>query len=548
MVKRSKLTRIIGIILILVLMITLVACAAEPAAPVTPDTGADPGTATPADPPPADDPAEPDDADTDEFVTLSWYVNVWSEARTFGSEIGRIVEHINEFLVPEINAELDLNLLDVTTYDATMPAMIAAGEVFDIIGISGGLNYQTFVRANAFVALDDLLPVYAPVTYNEVIAPLGWDAARVNGVIYAFVPFKDWAERGGWLYNKTMAEDLGIDMSNVSFPRESAMSDLQYRARDLRDEKYPELAHIPIGGDAAHVLHYNFLYERLIGHGNLAAINVSSNFGLGFAGFDKYEVFSPFETPEFREAMHRRRQHVVDGIAPAEPNFDPDRVLQEFQFHLGIPTGYVEFDEDINIDKGFKTGIIFSDISLVTGASVRNGLQSISTSSRNPERAVQFLEIVFSRPEIITTMAFGIEGVDWKNDNGVVVWDEPGYLPRGTWGPFWYPWMFGTITRTAALPRGFSADFPRLIEELNRDAYFSDAMGFTMNLEPIANQISACDAVIPEFMGANGVLELGQSDNVDALVDDFIAKLRANGLQEILDETQRQLNAWIAEN
>ena len=40
----------------------------------------------------------------------------------------------------------------------------------------------------------------------------------------------------------------------------------------------------------------------------------------------------------------------------------------------------------------------------------------------------------------------------------------------------------------------------------------------------------------------------GQVDNIDELVDEFVAKLEANGSQKIIDACQKQLDEWRAAN
>ena len=81
--------------------------------------------------------------------------------------------------------------------------------------------------------------------------------------------------------------------------------------------------------------------------------------------------------------------------------------------------------------------------------------------------------------------------------------------------------------------------------DFNKTGTPSDNVGFVLDTTNITNEIAACSNVISEF---DGTLSKGQNDNVDELVDEFVAKLEANGSQKIVDEAQAQLDAWKAAN
>jgi putative aldouronate transport system substrate-binding protein len=60
-------------------------------------------------------------------------------------------------------------------------------------------------------------------------------------------------------------------------------------------------------------------------------------------------------------------------------------------------------------------------------------------------------------------------------------------------------------------------------------------------------QIAACDSVIGEY---ENNLRFGfiPEDEVDANIDEFLAKLDASGASKIVAEAQTQLDAWRAAN
>ena len=59
----------------------------------------------------------------------------------------------------------------------------------------------------------------------------------------------------------------------------------------------------------------------------------------------------------------------------------------------------------------------------------------------------------------------------------------------------------------------------------------------------MTNQITAVQAVITEYQAA---LETGSVD-LDTVYPEFIQKLEANGINDIIADNQAQFDAWLAQ-
>ena len=83
------------------------------------------------------------------------------------------------------------------------------------------------------------------------------------------------------------------------------------------------------------------------------------------------------------------------------------------------------------------------------------------------------------------------------------------------------------------------------MNEYNNDAILASHMGFVLDTTNITNEISACSNVVSEYQYLmNGQVE--SQDAVNATVDEFVAKLKANGSEKIVAEIQAQVDAWVA--
>ena len=81
-------------------------------------------------------------------------------------------------------------------------------------------------------------------------------------------------------------------------------------------------------------------------------------------------------------------------------------------------------------------------------------------------------------------------------------------------------------------------------EKFNESLIPAEDLGFTFNQEAIKTEVGACQNVRKQFEGrlANG------EDDVDALLTEYIEKLRAAGSERIVAEVKKQYNEWKAKN
>ena len=75
----------------------------------------------------------------------------------------------------------------------------------------------------------------------------------------------------------------------------------------------------------------------------------------------------------------------------------------------------------------------------------------------------------------------------------------------------------------------------------NDRAKKSVALGFTFNLEPVADQYAACANVVAKYYNA---LLLDAVD-IDETLPIFQKELHDNGIDDIIAEKQAQLDKWL---
>jgi putative aldouronate transport system substrate-binding protein len=85
-------------------------------------------------------------------------------------------------------------------------------------------------------------------------------------------------------------------------------------------------------------------------------------------------------------------------------------------------------------------------------------------------------------------------------------------------------------------------DANKATRDFNNNATPSVALGFTFNSEPVKTQYAQLTALQKEYQQIfAGLMDAGK-------LEEYIRKQKNAGLQDVIDECQKQLDAWVASN
>lgn len=181
-----------------------------------------------------------DAASTLEPVTLEWYV-----AEDSMPDNQTVFDALNAYFKEKINATVNFHFIPISEYGQKVSTILMSGQTVDIVNANSDLNYVDYVKKGAFLPIEDLIQQYAPETY-AMIPESFWSAMYVDGHMYGIPSYKDSCQMYCMLYNSTMADNLGLDMSTLSINNYRDIVPFLYQAKELRDEKYPEDASLPM--------------------------------------------------------------------------------------------------------------------------------------------------------------------------------------------------------------------------------------------------------------------------------------------------------------
>ena len=246
-------------------------------------------------------------------------------------------------------------------------------------------------------------------------------------------------------------------------------------------------------------------------------------------------VINPIEDPEFQENIKMVHQMYADGIingdAPTTDDSNGYRTLMVAQGWSGAaktnwgPNNGIENCEAIQIGP-----------SVVSNMTVRGSLNGISNSCKNPEKALEFLQLINTDSYVRDLFYYGVQGDNWEyDDNGKVhklkedAWAMAGYTQA----------TFFNVTQLD------SAEFNEWeeVKELNENATPSVMLGFNMDTSEIETELANCRTVWEKYKSE---LLTGARDP-EELIPTMVSELEAAGWQTIADAAQAQIDAYYGQ-
>lgn len=452
---------------------------------------------------------------------INWYFMGEPQTDTAAVEV-----KINEYLKDKINATVKLNRLPSSQYSQKMTAMIAAGEYFDIAFTADWmLSYATTANNGAFYALDEQLDQYMPKT-KELVGEEIFNNTRVNGKIYGVPAMKEMATQIGWCYRKDIADKYNIDMNQVKTIEQleevlkfvqSKEPDLVYPIDWLSNDRKPNQL------------------ERFV------PIAASCGFEWVDKENDEYsdKVVHTAFSKGIEESYYTARRFYEEGLVKKD-------VLTAKDFDQRLKSGKVfAYMDPLKPGKAQEVSRNFSfpleqvavtpirmDITAGTGS-----MSSISVTSKNPVRVMRFLELVNTDPYLNNLIVYGIEDKHYtKIDNQYVkVNKDGGYTLTDS------PWMMGNVFLNY-LTEGEDPNKVENLKNFNNQAKKHKFYGFVFDSTPVQRQIAAVTAVDKEY---GSQVSCGAMP-VEPTLTEYREKLMKAGVQEVIDEIQKQYDAFLA--
>lgn len=438
-------------------------------------------------------------------------------------DLEKVQDEANKITEEEINTTVTILPIGIGTYSQQMNLMTSSREKLDLY-FNFGQGYSQLVATGSFSELDDLLDKYG----QGIIEQVGKDnieAARVNGKIYGVPVTGVNGKMGGIVMRKDLVDKYQIDTTAIH-----SMADLAGVFQKIKENE-PGMS--PLGVGLSAPLEFQRTYDRL-------------GDGIGvLPGFDNgLKVVNYYETEEYADLLHLMRDWFQKGYinkdaATTQVNeYELVKAGKAFSYMTAVEPGSAEAIAQ-------TTGYDMVVINLLpqpstTSTDVLTGLYAIAQHSKNPERAMMLLNLMYTNTDLANLLTWGIEGEHYNKVNETQA-NYPEGMNSGTVAYHIDAWLLGNPLITF-VPAWFNADHWEQVKTWNASARKSKALGFLFDQQPVKNEFTALNNVREQYKRA---LETGTVDPAEKL-DEFNKKLKAAGLDKYIAEKQKQLDEWAA--
>jgi putative aldouronate transport system substrate-binding protein len=265
-------------------------------------------------------------------------------------------------------------------------------------------------------------------------------------------------------------------------------------------------------------------------------------------GQDALKVENLYATSTYAAYVRKIREWYQKGYIPQDALTTPDGGTAMigagtlFALCANLKPGYaVENSMTISYD------LVQKDIipPYATTRTVTSLMWTIPVTCKNPEKAVDALNLLYTDADFINLIDWGIEGKHYvrvPGYNNVIKYPDGINFDNTGWDMA-AGWIFGDQLKSYVWD-GNPPDLYEQLDAFNRNAQISKAMGFEYDSSPVKTAVAAVTNVVSEYRLS---LEYGVVDP-DTTLPKFIKAMEDAGINEIIAEKQRQLDAWAAAN
>jgi len=513
-----KTRKVSALLLAFVMLAVFIAACTDGAAPgdTAPPAADDTPVADGNDTPAADDQPDTDEppADDDIITLVIAFPGAASEAEA------AVMEAVNAQLISD-GYNFNVEILYFDDFFTQLPLTIAGGEVIDLAW-SHFNHLGNMVRMNVLQPIDDALASHGPVllAHTPEFLMMG---GSIGGVQYAMprvVPMS---------YHRNVLNIRGDIRESHGIPPITTLDHLEaflQAVTEYEDDMYGIIGWLPDVFSPVY-LNAHMLIEWIV-----------------YATPDDPTVHSLWHSDEMSAMMERiwrwsqngwiPPQEVIDRLDGGDAGFDHG-------FVAAVTANAMRASERIdffthNVPEGtVETVLLLPDRSWNFFAG--DNALAVPTTSNNVNEAVAFVNWLKSTQENFDLFSFGIEGVNYTLVDGGV--DTS--IGTGENNFSMHSWMWDDLRLNR-----FSANFSQAdIDQLmvwDDAAEISPYLGFVFDQDPVSTQMGMLSSVVWGNMGQwnNGQFEFAPDR------DRFLGELEAAGLQDVLDEAQRQLDAFMA--
>ncbi|OKP76201.1 hypothetical protein A3842_18455 [Paenibacillus sp. P3E] len=451
-------------------------------------------------------------------------------------DLSKVTNAINAITTQKIGVKVDFRLYGPADYAQKVNLALQSGEKMDIFTTLG--QFSNYVSKSQVAPLEKLLPQYGKEMTAILDKDFGPDILKtttMDGHIYGIPVNKGMALPTNIIYNADMMADAGVSADTIQ-----SVEDLPAVFAAVK-KKSPDV--VPFGP-----INVNPTDTGLVNlmKGASKVDYLTDTTGVGVVIGDNGKVVNFYESDVFKNGVKMMRDWYNAGYLQKDTATTTVNAMEMVSSGRGFSFlgGYsgMEVGKTLSAQAGKKMETkriapFYFDTSAVNAVT-----WMVSSTSKETEASVKFLNLLYTDTDLINTILYGVEGEDYlKVDEHHVKFPEgkdantvpyTAMLSSGIVGSESLQYQFEGINWS---------DIELKLKE-NKDTERSPYFGFIFDQSPVKTQMSAVNNVVSQFLPA---LVSGSVDP-ETIIPKFNSALKDAGAEAIIDSKQEQLDKWLA--
>lgn len=435
-------------------------------------------------------------------------------------DIDAVMEAVNEITRKEINVEVEFKPYEFGQWFQQYSLFLSGTEDVDILANYGG--YLNAVSQGAAYDLTGLVQEYG----QDIMALEGdfLKSGEIDGVQYAIPIYASYAWNMGIIYRKDVVEELGLTDAVAQVKTLEDWGEILAAVKEKKPEMTPFVTN---SGNTAP----NFQYGLWDDLGNC--------YGVLMNGGETKEVVNLFETEEYAELCKVMYDWYNKGYSDKDIQTQTDSFTVLTKNDAAFSTlGQADFNTEY-----YQTTACGKDMGVVllgepVARTYNNVTYTVMSNTEHAEACMKFLNLWISNKEVGTLISYGIEGKHYQLDeNGM-----GSYLEGQDASSCAYHMGSALSNINRILWSTENPEYSQKLLESNNNAKKSVGLGFGFDTTNVTNEITQLDNICSKYQIG---LESGALDP-ETYLPEFTEALKKGGIDTVITEKQKQLDAFIA--
>lgn len=441
---------------------------------------------------------------------------------------------INKITEDKIGVTVTLEPVNAFNLANETSLAVSSGEKLDLsLSLYSGVG--SLVSSGTIIELDDLLDKYG----KDIVDTCGDQMAggTYDGQQYAVPISYIEGEDMAFIARKDILDKYGIQIDENKYYSAEELEDIFATVKAGEGDSF----YIMAGGYSSTDLPLGALYD---------VDDLGGGCGIILSGDEKSDkIVNYYASDMYKEYAEKMYDWAQKGYY--SPDASTTTEVSNTQIASGKYLGCFLNDsvvtaKDVSAQVGTEMVSIKSNQAIKKSSNYQATLWSIPSTCENPEKTMQFLDLLYSDPDLDNLLMYGIEGTSYEivdqDEDGTVIQPVDGKATTDV--PYWSSFgVFGnrlswyvTAPNTTKTNKELKAFSDSVKEE-------SPALGFVCNFDNVSTEYSAVNSVITQY---RGILNTGSIDP-EVELPEFLNALKAAGIDKVVEEAQSQSDEWKAE-